>query len=227
MKTGVIYKIENPTGKLYIGKAVSFASRMWAYKNLKCEQQKALYASLVKYGFDAHKIEIIFEGPVDILAEKEIAYIKKYNSFSRVNPNGLNLTLGGEGLLGVKQSQETIEKRRQAHTGTKRSLETKKLMSELKKGKAPACTKNPKTEYFLKVARESKLGRKRSDEEIQSMKQTKLNNFIEKHGSVIQIDVKTKQVLKEWNMLPKDIAKELNIDGVSIYRSLKYKITIS
>jgi len=135
----------------------------------------------------------------------------------------MNLTRGGEGLLGRKHSPETIAKMIKSRTGQKRTEATKKLMSELKKGKIPSCTKNPKTEYFLKIAKESKLGRKHSEEEIQLMKQTKLNNFIKKHEAVIQIDVKTNQIVREWVILPKDIAKELNIDDVAIYKSLKHK----
>jgi len=225
MIKGYIYKITSPSGRVYIGKTTNIKNRISYYKSNTNNQQKIISSSIKKYGWDNHIFEIIHEAPVEQLSELEIKCIKENNTFHYDNPKGMNLTLGGEGLLGTKQSPETIEKRVQKLMGQKRSEETKKLMSELKKGKAPACTKNPKTEHFLKVAKESKLGRKHSVEEIQLMKQTKLNNLIKKHESILQIDVITKQVIKEWVMLPKDIAKELKMEDTMIYKSLKGKYT--
>lgn len=216
MKTGVIYKIENPTGKLYIGKAVSFASRMWAYKNLKCKQQRALYASLVKYGFDAHKVEIIFEGPVEILAEKEIAYIKQYNSFSVVNPNGLNLTLGGEGTLGVIHSPETIEKRRQLHIGKKRSQETRDKMSKASKGKAK--NKTPEQLEAMRIRMKGNkhgAGKKKTEEEISNWKNSLKGSIKERKGNIQQLTLDG-ELIKEWDPSYVEIAKTLNCDPTTI-----------
>jgi group I intron endonuclease len=216
MKTGVIYKIENPTGKLYIGKAVSFTSRMWAYKNLKCKQQRALYASLVKYGFDAHKVEIIFEGPVELLAEKEINYIKKYNSFSGVNPNGLNLTLGGEGTLGVVHSSEAIEKRRQAHIGKKRTQETRNKMSQAAKGKS----KNLSVEQVEKKQAQMKgnkhgAGKKKTATEIQNWKDSLKESRQKQKGTIQQISI-SGDLIKEWAPSYVEIAKALGCDPTTI-----------
>jgi group I intron endonuclease len=216
MKTGVIYKIENPTGKLYIGKAVSFASRMWAYKNLKCKQQRALYASLVKYGFEAHKVEIIFEGPVELLAEKEIVYIEEYNSFSGVNPNGLNLTLGGEGSPGVTQSPETIEKRRQAHIGKKRSEETRDKMSKASKGKAKNLTPEQiETMRTRMKGNKHGAGKKKTKEEIANWKESVKNKIKEEKGKIWQLTLDGKLV-NEWDPSYVEIAKALNCDPTTI-----------
>lgn len=216
MKTGVIYKIENPTGKLYIGKAVSFASRMWAYKNLKCKQQKALFASLEKYGFSAHKVDIIFTGPVEILAEKEISFIQHYNSFSGTNPNGLNLTLGGEGALGRKQTPETIEKRRQLHIGKKRSQETREKMSEAAKGKSKKLT-SQQVEVIRTRMKGNKhgLGKKKTESEILDWKTSRKNRIEKSKGRIQQLTLQG-DLIKEWDPSYVEIAKALNCDPTTI-----------
>jgi hypothetical protein len=45
-----------------------------------------------------------------------------------------NLTDGGEGVVGINQSQETIKKRADSIRGKKRTEETKKRMSDVRKG---------------------------------------------------------------------------------------------
>lgn len=107
-KYGYIYKLESPSGKIYIGKTFNLKKRFSEYKCLNCKNQKMLYHSLKKYGFDNHVVTILKEGLIfdKTLAEYEIYFIKKFNSFE----NGMNLTLGGEGVLGYKPSEESIQK---------------------------------------------------------------------------------------------------------------------
>lgn len=65
----------------------------------------------------------------------EIELIKKYREIS--GDKLCNQTIGGEGtkgLTGVKQSPESIEKRRVANTGKKRSEEARARMSASRKG---------------------------------------------------------------------------------------------
>ena len=38
-----IYKITNPSGKIYIGQSVNIDNRISSYKNLKCKNQTKLY----------------------------------------------------------------------------------------------------------------------------------------------------------------------------------------
>lgn len=96
-----IYKITSPSGKSYIGKTQRFYTRMWYYKKLKCKKQVHLYNSLTFYGLEKHIVEILEEN-IDILEiyKTEIYYISKFDSFK----NGLNKTLGGEGI--EKYSEE-------------------------------------------------------------------------------------------------------------------------
>jgi len=56
-----IYKITNPKGKIYIGQSINIKRRFNEYKRLNCSQQPKIYNSLLKYGSDNHKFEIIEE----------------------------------------------------------------------------------------------------------------------------------------------------------------------
>lgn len=205
-KTGVIYKIENPTGKIYIGKAICFSSRMSAYRNLNCKDQKALYASLVKYGFENHKVEILFEGFAEILAEKEIEFIEIFNSYSHYNPNGLNLTLGGDGALGrvyTKEQREAVSKR---NTGKKYSEESKKRMSNSAKLR---CDETFKAR-ISKISKGNKYakGRTRSEKEKEEAFKTRVLNKQRTHGNILQYNLEGK-LIKIWVPIYSTIAKEM------------------
>lgn len=216
MADGVIYKIENPTGKIYIGKTVDLSSRLSAYRNLKCVDQKAIYSSLQKYGFDAHTITILYEGPDYTLSKKEIEYIEKYNSFSLENPNGLNLTKGGEGQLGYKQSPETIKKRVECHIGVKRSEKTKKLMSESAKKRESNRKGKKHSQETLEKMSKSKLGKSQLKSTIEARNLTLKKNRLKKFGNIIQMTVEGK-IIKEWECSFVEIAKELGCDPTTIW----------
>ena len=54
-----IYKITNPTEKIYIGQSKNFNERFSDYRRGRCPQQRKLFNSFYKYGFINHTIEII------------------------------------------------------------------------------------------------------------------------------------------------------------------------
>jgi group I intron endonuclease len=226
MKQGIIYKITSPSGRIYIGKTVNTNSRITSYRNNNNIGQPLIYQSIKKYGWESHLFEIIHNAPENELNELEINYIQKYNSFHYDNPNGMNLTRGGEGASGAKLSAETIAKQVAKRIGTKRSDATKKLMSDLKKGKSPSCASNPKTEYFLQQARQNMLGRMVLEDEINKRKQTRLDRLIKQHESILQIDSENNNIIKEWIKLPKDISKILNyVNDTGIIKCLNNKIS--
>lgn len=205
MRQGVIYKITNPTGKIYIGKAVSLAARLWAYRNLKCKDQKAIYASLKKYGFDKHIVDILYEGPAQSLADKEIAFIKKHNSFSGDNPNGLNLTRGGDGRRILSEEE----------------LKSKPVKKYGEPRKKP--TYSPEVLVVKqKTARrlsEANKGRKKNILEIDKWKETKTRKRFEKLGHILQITPKG-TLVKKWQPNIKEIADYMNCDPTTIRASL-------
>lgn len=101
-----IYKIESPTGKVYIGQAVDVERRRVTYSKLKCMGQPKLYSSLKKHGFDSHVFEIIEECLEDQLNVRE----RYWQDFYNVLEFGLNLKLTPiDGKTGY-HSKETKEK---------------------------------------------------------------------------------------------------------------------
>jgi len=110
------YKITNPRGKFYIGQTNEIERRKREYRNIQAvRQQKLIYASLLKYGWDNHKFDIIYKSDCDDnKANKlEIEFIKAYRSWWYENKKyGLNLTIGGGQRTGTKHSEETKKKMR-------------------------------------------------------------------------------------------------------------------
>jgi group I intron endonuclease len=87
---GVIYKITNPSDKIYIGCTIDFKRRLSEYRRLSIKGQVKIYNSLSKYGFDKHVFEVIEECDDDALHEREIYWIKYFNCIEE----GLNIRLG-------------------------------------------------------------------------------------------------------------------------------------
>lgn len=107
---GVIYKITNPKGKIYIGCTIDFKRRLSEYRRLSMAGQIKLYNSLVKYGYDNHIFEIVEECSDETLHEREIYFIKHYNCIEE----GLNIRLGNRtGAL----TEDTKQKISAALTG--------------------------------------------------------------------------------------------------------------
>jgi group I intron endonuclease len=189
-KISGIYKITSPNGSIYIGLSNDIYYRIYScYKKLRCKAQHKIYNSLIKYGIDNHKFEIIhivenFEEyeKIKILRKLEIAYIQKYNSFYGNNNFGMNLTKGGEiieltdetkKIMNDKKkgrivSQETREKLRKINLGKKLSQEHKDKISISHKGKIVS-------ELTKKRLSESHKGEKHSFERIQKKIGSKQN----------------------------------------------------
>jgi group I intron endonuclease len=106
-----IYKITNPEGQIYIGLSTNILKRFKKYKVLDCDNQIKLKDSLVKFGVNNHKFEILEECLKENLFGREKYWIKKFNSFI----NGLNCNKGGGGIF--EHSKETKDKISQKRKG--------------------------------------------------------------------------------------------------------------
>lgn len=95
-KTIGIYKITTPIGEIYIGQSTDVERRFSEYRTLQCKTQKQLYYSLLKYGVESHKFEILIQCPESKLDELEQFYIRKFDSYK--SEKGLNKTIGGYGV---------------------------------------------------------------------------------------------------------------------------------
>ena len=109
--TGLIYIIRNTVNdKVYIGQTTMdiktrFKGHLKAAK-YNDKHTRKLYNAINKYGKDNFYYEILEKRiPITALDEKEINYIKKYDSYK----NGYNSTAGGDSPLIYKlEDQETI-----------------------------------------------------------------------------------------------------------------------
>lgn len=98
-----IYKVTNLiNGKVYIGQSDNIEFRWKTHRN---HSQKKygndydclFYRAIRKYGLNNFKFEVIEECQKNQLNEKEMYWIKFYNSFiGFVNCNGYNMTRGGQ-----------------------------------------------------------------------------------------------------------------------------------
>lgn len=104
-----IYKITNTiNGKVYIGQTIKNPKERFrehkycaTHKNLR---RGYLYKAMAKYGCDNFTIEVVEKCPRNLLDEREMYWIKQYDSFN----NGYNLTLGGGGARVRKDTDEIL-----------------------------------------------------------------------------------------------------------------------
>ena len=82
-----IYKITNPSGKIYIGQSINIEKRFKEYKWSKAKGQPILNRSFLKYGFDKHIFEVVCECKKSELYQLEAYY---QVLFSANTKNGLN-----------------------------------------------------------------------------------------------------------------------------------------
>lgn len=127
----VIYKITNPSGKVYIGQTWNWKIRENFYRTANCKTQTKLYNSLIKHGYDKHTMEIICELPNDItqdvLDSYEVVYWELYKDCE------VKLLNCREPGRGGKLSDETKLKLSKAFTGRKLSEEHRKKVTEVNK----------------------------------------------------------------------------------------------
>ena len=136
---GIIYKITNPDGKIYIGQTIRpVEKRFNEYKLLKCKKQPLIYESLLKYGIKNHTFEII-EKEVDNIKDLnflECFWIKYFDTFNTTW--GLNLLSGGKNSKHSEKTKTKLSKlnkgKNHPRFGKTCSQETKRKMSEAQLG---------------------------------------------------------------------------------------------
>jgi len=146
MKIIGIYKITNPEGLIYIGQSIDIQARKWKYMSACCKNQTKIYNSLLMYGWDAHKFEVIHECKEDELNALEAYYIEVFDSLN----NGLNLTGGyvfemtqshkdkiSQSLKGIRHSRESYDRANAKKRGRKMSSDQySRFMSTVMDNKA-------------------------------------------------------------------------------------------
>ena len=99
-----IYKMTNKiNGKVYIGQSIDINKRIkehfWKATNEKdVSYNSAIHQAIRKYGAENFDWEILEECNADVIDEKEVQYIQKFNSLV---PNGYNILTGGQKVRAV------------------------------------------------------------------------------------------------------------------------------
>jgi group I intron endonuclease len=95
-KKAYIYTITNPEGKIYVGQTNNPTIRLSGHKyhgDVKGAPEM-LRRSIVCFGFDAHKFEVIEECSLSKRSEREVYWIEKLDTLN----NGLNMSYKKNGV---------------------------------------------------------------------------------------------------------------------------------
>lgn len=223
MERAYIYKIINPNGKIYIGSTINIKDRIYRYKNAKVKNQIKIYNSIIKYGWDKHSFEIIFECNKEDRNLYESYFGCLYNS---IGENGLNLCLPKSTDNYISMSSETKKKIGDAHRGKIISDKQKlQITNSLKKwhieNEHPMKGKTPwnKNKSFLPGELNPMYGVKRSDEwkKEHSIRMSELNPKGENHH-------KSKLVLDVITGIYYECLKDVSVYNNILYSTLKTRI---
>lgn len=124
----IAYLVTNTVNKKqYVGITTRTLGRRWyEHKHVANSCGKVLHAAIKKYGENAFVVEQIASGLGDISNLKllETDLIEQYGTYKA----GYNVTKGGDGVFGFKQSEEQRKRSGDLRRGTKASEETKAKM---------------------------------------------------------------------------------------------------
>ena len=129
--TALIYIVEHiDTGKKYIGftsSEANYTKRMSNYR--RASENRHIHHAIRKYGWNAFMMYQIY-GSKDVEHAKEMEkfFISYYDTFH----NGYNTTLGGEGVSGIKFSDQERKNRKARMTGSRNPFYGRKHSEETK-----------------------------------------------------------------------------------------------
>jgi group I intron endonuclease len=156
-----IYKITNPQGKVYIGQSKDIFARFHQYhREDKRSMGVKLAESIDKYGSDNHFYEIVEECDITLLDEREKFYINQLNT----KENGLNSTIGGNGLI-----QHSLESRRAISNARKGQPSPLKGRTRSYKGRVSPVKGYKRTPQSIKSQIEKMTGKKQSGVHIKNI----------------------------------------------------------
>ena len=164
-----IYKVTSPSKKVYIGQSWDIEKRLKGYINNPNKRQTKLFNSIKSYSWKAHNFEVVHELPSDVtqqtLDQYEILYWQLY---IELNVEMLNVREPGKGGRFSEESKKKLsesKKGQQPMLGRKHSEETKAKISLARlerngmKGKKHSEESKKKISEYSKRPRPSTKGR--------------------------------------------------------------------
>lgn len=156
--TPCIYKITSPTGRVYIGQTINILLRLGKYRSCNVEQYK-IHCSIVKFGWDAHTVEVLCSCQKHEMDELEIKYIKEYDSYN----SGLNSTEGGRNAKLTAYQKDRVRRSNQTRAIKSETIAKRKATCE--KTGYPMQGKKHSEESKLKMSL-SRIGKKKTEEQM-------------------------------------------------------------
>jgi len=218
-KTGLIYKVISPSGKIYIGQTIQTLHQrknghyIDAF-NKNCKTYNCKFARAIRKYNDNLKWTILYNNiSIDLLDKFEIENIKKFDSFSL----GYNGTEGGKGSRGRSVSKNTREKLSKANIGKKLSKETKKKISKSVSGQKHYFYGKHHSKKTRKKLSKINKGKKLSAETKQKISKAHSG---EKHYNAklnLKIAQKIRKKYTTNKYTQRELAKQYNVSQKTIY----------
>lgn len=206
-----VYMHISPSNKKYIGITSQNVKKRWQ-NGYGYKTNIYFWRAIQKYGWNNIKHIILFENLTQEEAKsKEIELIKQYNT---LQPNGYNLTKGGDNVSEKIHSEETRKKISQALTGKHPSEETKLKLSMALSGKNnPFYGKTWTAEHRKKI----KENRKYTNHSEETKRKISKSNYGEKSKCAIKVSQYSLEgvFLKEW-CSASEAARQLNLNQSNI-----------
>jgi group I intron endonuclease len=215
MNNSGIYIIISPSNKVYVGQSVNLKHRVYKYSKLVCKSQPKLYASLSKYGWEAHLFMVVYNLPndvsQDVLNSYEELYLQQYIDcgFEMMNVRGagrygkISDETKNKLKVSLKRYYENPENKEKISIATKNAMSNPEILSKMsnaKKGKKLS-------EDTKRKISESNSGKPREYSKINVLK------AIEKNRGRVQSE-------EEKNKRSKSLYKKIEIEGI-VYDSIK------
>ena len=89
---GFIYKLQSPSGKIYIGQTKGQPQKRWQQHCWPSTYDTAIHRAIIKYGFETFEASVVVEAPDEDLNDLEEHYIAHFDSLKK----GYNSTPGGD-----------------------------------------------------------------------------------------------------------------------------------
>lgn len=199
-KKWCLYRHISPSGKVYIGITSKRPYIRWGLNGNNYISSRAFYNAILKYGWDNIKHEVLFLDLGENKAkELEMSLISHYKKLGI----SYNITDGGQGTLGLTKTLQQKEVLRMAHLGKKLSQETRKKMSEVRKGK-PGTMLGKKhsesTKIKMSLAKSGELnpqyGKRRTEEQKLVFRLAQKTR-----KAVAKVDPVTDEIIEQYNSI--------------------------